>query len=115
MVILQDSGMRPDEVFPMRIEKIPWESNRIWVPSGKTSNATRFVGMSDRMKQMLSVWCSGRTQDWVFPNKKSKSGHLQSISKGFHRARKDANLDTRIVPYLARHTYGTFTMAATGN
>ena len=25
MVILQDCGMRPDEVFPMRIENIPWK------------------------------------------------------------------------------------------
>jgi integrase len=114
MVILQDSGMRPDEVFPMRIENIHWDSNRIWVPSGKTSNATRFVGMSDRMKKMLGVWCSGR-EGWVFPNPRSKSGHLQSIAKGFQQARKSANIDPRIVPYSARHTYGTFTMAATGN
>jgi integrase len=113
MVILQDAGMRPDEVFPMRIENIRWSEKRIWVPSGKSSNATRFVGMSDRMFQLLSVWCSGRT-GWVFPSK-SRSGHLESIAKGFQAARKAAGLDTRIVPYSARHTYGTFTMAATGN
>jgi integrase len=46
VVILQDSGMRPDEVFPMRIENIYWDQNRIWVPEGKTDNATRFVPMS---------------------------------------------------------------------
>jgi integrase len=114
MVILQDSGMRPDEVFPMRIEDIHWKQNRIWIPSGKTPNSTRFVGMSERMEKMLSVWCSGR-EGWVFPNPHSKSGHLQSIAKGFQQARKHAKLDPRIVPYSARHTYGTFTMAATGN
>lgn len=114
MVILQDSGIRPDEVFPMRVEDIHWDQNRIWIPTGKTSNSTRFVGMSDRMKQMLSVWCSGR-EGWVFPNPQSKSGHLQSIAKGFQQARKNAKIDSRIVPYSARHTYGTFTMAATGN
>jgi integrase len=115
MVILQDSGMRPDEVFPMRIENIHWNDNRIWIPEGKTHNSTRFVGMSDRMKQMLSVWCTGRDSGWVFPNPQSKSGHLQSIAKGFQKARAHAKLDARIVPYSARHTYGTFTMAATGN
>lgn len=115
MVILQDSGIRPDEVFPMRIENIHWNDNRIWIPEGKTHNSTRFVGMSDRMKQMLSVWCIGRDSGWVFPNPQSKSGHLQSIAKGFQKARARAKLDTRIVPYSARHTYGTFTMAATGN
>lgn len=113
MVILQDTGMRPDEVFPMRIEDIRWAENRIWIPTGKTANATRFVGMSERMFQLLSIWCTGR-EGWVFPSK-SKSGHLESIAKGFQQARKAAGLDSRIVPYSARHTYGTFTMAATGN
>jgi integrase len=114
MVILQDTGMRPDEVFPMRIENIYWTDHRIWIPEGKTPKAKRFVGMSDRMKQMLALWCEGR-EGWVFPNPKSATGHLQSIAKGFQRARKDAEIDRRIVPYSARHTYGTFTMAATGN
>lgn len=113
MVILQDTGMRPDEVYPMRIEDIRWKENRIWVPRGKTANSTRFVGMSDRMKKMLEVWCAGR-EGWVFPSK-SKSGHLGSIAKGFQQARSRAGVSSRVVPYSARHTYGTFTMAATGN
>jgi integrase len=83
-------------------------------PEGKTPKATRFVGMSDRMFQMLSIWCDARVEGWVFPSR-SKSGHLESIAKGFQAARKNAKLDPRIVPYSARHTYGTFTMAATGN
>jgi integrase len=35
VVILQHSGMRPDEVFPMRIENIYWDQNRIWVPEAR--------------------------------------------------------------------------------
>jgi len=66
------------------------------------------------MSQMLSIWCDARVEGWVFPSL-SKSGHLESIAKGFQAARKNAKLDPRIVPYSARHTYGTFTMAATGN
>jgi integrase len=114
LVILQDTGMRPDEVFPMRIEDIHWNENRIWIPDGKTENAKRFVGLSDRMKQMLSVWCSGR-EGWVFPSARSKSGHLTTINKGFQAARKRAGIDPRIVPYSARHSFGTYTLAATGN
>lgn len=47
VVILQDSGMRPDEVYPMRIENIHWDLDRIWIPEGKTENARRFVAMSE--------------------------------------------------------------------
>jgi integrase len=55
MVILQDSGIRPDEVFPMRIENIYWRQNRIWIPEGKTVNARRWVAMSERMTTMLKT------------------------------------------------------------
>jgi integrase len=115
LVILQDTGMRPDEVFPMRIENIHWNEKRIWIPEGKTENARRFVGMSDRLAQMLSVWCAGRNSGWVFPSSRSKSGHLTTIAKGFQAARKRAGIDPRIVPYSARHTFGTNMLAATGN
>ena len=114
-VILQDTGMRPDELFPMRIENVHWNENRIWIPEGKTRNSRRFVGMSDRVKQMLSVWCSGRTEGWVFPSPRSKTGHLTTISKGFAAARSRAGVDPRIVLYSARHTFGTHMLAATGN
>jgi integrase len=56
MVILQDCGMRPDEVFPMRIENIRWNQDRIWIPEGKTDNARRYVAMSERMKGTLQSW-----------------------------------------------------------
>jgi len=114
LVILQDTGMRPNEVFPMRIENIHWDEDYIWIPEGKTVNARRRVGMSDRLKQMLSVWCSGRS-GWVFPSPRSKCGHLTTISKGFQAARDRAKVDARIVPYSARHTFGTNMLAATGN
>lgn len=114
MVILQDTGMRPDEVFPMEIEHIHWDKSSIWVPKGKTPKARRFVGMSARMRIMLEEWCKGR-EGWVFPSKRSASGHLEGISKGFAAARKRGGIDPRVVPYSARHTYGTFQMQATGN
>lgn len=109
MVILQDCGMRPDEVFPMRIENIRWKQNRIWIPEGKTYNARRYVAMSERMKGMLESWCGSRKEGWVFPSSRSKSGHLTTIAKGFHAGRNRAGLDKKVVAYSARHTYGTYT------
>lgn len=113
-VILQDTGMRPDEVYPMRIEDIHWNDGLIWIPSGKTENARRFVPMSDRVFQMLRLWCEDR-EGWVFPSKRAACGHLTTIAKGFQAARKRTGVDFRIVPYSARHTYATHTLAATGN
>ena len=110
MVILQDCGMRPDEVFSMQIENLHWDSNRIWTPEGKTKKARRFVAMSDRVKAMLRQQCGERKERWVFPSSRSESGHLTGIAKGFQSARVRAGLDRKLVPYSARHTYGTYTM-----
>jgi integrase len=114
MVILQDTGMRPQDVFTLRLEHLDRSNNRIWIPSGKTTNSRRFVGMSERMRMLLDIWCDGKSEGWVFPSSRSKCGHLTSIHKGFRAACERQNIGG-IVPYSARHTYGTFGMSATKN
>jgi integrase len=114
-MIMQDTGMRPSEVFEMRLEDLRWAERRICIPSGKTAKARRFVGMTERMHELLSTWCGGvERPGWLFPSS-SKTGHLMSISGSFKAARDRAGLDTRLVPYSARHTYGTYAVRATGN
>ena len=76
---------------------------------------TRFVPMSDRMKIMLRAWCESRKEGWAFPSSRSRSGHLITIAKGFQAARGRAGLDEKLVPYSARHTYGTYTMEKSDN
>ena len=115
MVIMQDTGMRPSEIFSMRIEDIHWPNNRIWIPQGKTANAARFVPISERMSTLIKGWCGARKDGWLFPSTRSKCGHLTSIAKGFQAARDRAGLDERLVPYSARHTCGTYTLDKTGN
>jgi integrase len=66
MIMLQDCGMRPDEVFPMRIENLRWDTNRIWIPEGETEKARRFVAMSERVKAMLRQWCGEGKEGRVF-------------------------------------------------
>ena len=115
MMTMQDTGMRPSEVFEIRLENLHWAERLIWIPSGKTVKARRFVGMTERMHELLSTWCCGdEGPGWLFPSQ-SKSGHLMSISGSFQSARERAGLDARIVPYSARHTYATYTVRATGN
>jgi integrase len=67
------------------------------------------------MHELLSTWCHGdEGPGWLFPSR-SKTGHLTSIAGSFQAARDRAGLDVRIVPYSARHTYGTYAVRATGN
>ena len=99
MVIMQDSGMRPDEVFPMRIEDIHWGQLASGFRAAKPREARRFVAMSDRMEEMLRPGAGTRTEGWVFPSSRSASGHLTTIAKGFQSARARAGLDRKLVPY----------------
>ncbi len=114
-MIEQDKGMLPKEIFCMRIEHIDWENMRIWNPHGKTAKARRFVPMSERMKVVLSARCGLTKEGWVFPSPRSKTGHLNSIAVGFRSLRARTGVSSKIVPYSARHTYGSFTVEATGN
>jgi integrase len=114
----QDTGCRPEEIFEMRLENIDWAGRRILIASGKSENARRFVGMTERMHRELSAWCHGSNEPgWLFPSRTSgsKNGHLNSINKSFKAACTRGGLDPSLVLYLARHTYGTTAMEASGN
>jgi integrase len=115
LIIAQDTGMRPSEIFRMRIENLIFTEKQVWIPFGKTAKARRFVPMSDRMAQMLTGRCEARKEGWVFPSTRSKCGHITSISKSFQALRRRTGVSTKIVPYSARHTYGSYALAATGN
>ncbi len=115
LVIAQDTGMRPSEIFRIRIENIDWNRMTIWNPYGKTDKARRFVPMSDRMAALLRTRCGSRKEGWLFPSEKSRTGHVNSIAVGFRALRERAGVSDQIVPYSARHTYGTYALEGTGN
>ncbi len=71
--------------------------------------------MSDRMAEILSTRCKSRKEGWVFPSDRSKSGHITSIAKGFQAARSRTGVSSKVVPYSARHSYGSYALASTGN
>ena len=114
LVIAMDTGMRPSEIFSMRWEDVLWEAEEIFIPKSKTDAGRRRVPMSKRMlAALLQRWAGGR-QGWVFPTR-SASGHIMSVKTAFISARKKAGLDPRLVLYSARHTFGTYSLAATKN
>ncbi len=113
LICLQDSGMRPGEVFRIRIEHIDWIGGQIWNPYGKSDKARRWCVMSDRMREALLRRVDGRKEGWAFPSTRSKSGHIEGIAKGFQSLRERAGVDRKIVPYCARHTFATYGMKET--
>jgi hypothetical protein len=116
-LIVQDSGLRPDEVIRMRWENVLWDKNLIYNPNGKTEKSRRHVPLSDRVRALLRVRVQGATSDWVFPSPRKKGRHISyfPIAKGFVKAREAAELPDDLVLYSARHSFATDMLDRTGN
>jgi integrase len=116
IILMRDTGMRNErELYRTRIENIDRNGRVIFVPDSKTPNGRRLVPMTDRVLDLLLVRCGERREGWLFPSKRSKSGHLTTLAKRFREARKKAGLSESLVLYCGRHDYGTRVLKATGN
>ncbi len=116
IILMRDTGMRNErELYRMRIENIDWRDKVIFVPDSKTQDGTRLLPMTDRVCDLLFVRCGDRRKGWVFPSKRSASGHLTTLAKQFREARMKAGLSERLVLYCGRHDYGTRVLKETGN
>jgi integrase len=115
LIIIQDTGMRPEEIFRIQIENIDWARRVIFNPHGKTNASRRRGPISERMSNLLMLRCAGKQEGWLFPSSKAASGHLTTVAKQFREARREAGLPESLVLYCARHTFGTAAYEATGN
>src|ERR1700758_1649978 len=116
VILMRDTGMRNErELFRMRMENLDWQNRVIFVPDSKTAEGRRLVPMSGRVFEILRNRCEARQEGWVFPSKRSASGHLRSICNLFRKTRNKAGLPKELVLYCARHDYGTRVLMRTGN
>ena len=116
VILMRDTGMRNErELYRIRIEHLDWKNRTIFVPDSKTEEGRRTVPMSDRVFDLLKARCGTRTDGWLFPAKRGKTGHLTTLAERFRDARQKAGLPAKLVLYCGRHDYGTRMMKRTGN
>jgi site-specific recombinase XerD len=72
--------------------------------------------MSSRVKQILEARCEGRSEGWVWMSR-YKGTHIGEgmMYRQWSRARQAAGLPRELVLYCARHDFGSFVLAKTGN
>jgi integrase len=116
-LIGQDGGMRPDEAVRMRWDDVLWDKALIFVASGKTPKARRHVPLSDRVRAALRARAQGLTSEWVFPSKRSKSGHIEhsGVAKAYRIRREALGISKDLVLYSTRHTFGSDLMDQMGD
>ena len=98
ILIMQDTGMRPQDVFRMRWEHINWFKRVLFIPYGKTKNSRRYVPLSERVIKALQL--RGTTANgWVFPSTHAKSGHVSNVANQWRWTRKAVGLDPAVKLY----------------
>lgn len=116
IILMRDTGMRNErELYRIRIENLDWNNRVIFVPDSKTEEGRRRVPISNRAFSILKERCGTRREGWVFPSRRSASGHLTTIAALFREARRKAQLPENLVLYCGRHDYGTRVLKNTGN
>src|SRR5207237_9749414 len=87
IVIMQDTGMRPQDVVRMRWEHLNWFKRVLFIPYGKTRNSRRYVPLSERVVEALE-FRGAAANGWVFPSRRSASGHVSNVANQWRQTRK---------------------------
>ncbi len=115
-MLMYDAGMRDEEAVSARWEYIDFAKCVIFNPRVKAEDTDGRVPLSERLKHALKARHRGQKHSWVFPSKRSATGHLcPNVSRAFAKMRKDTGISDRLVPYSARHTFGTAMLEMTGD
>jgi len=104
--IMLDTGMRPEEVFRMRVENIDFKQKTIFNPFGKTKAARRTIPMTDDALSLLSGRVKGAAEigtPFVFPPTYDALKPIGSVKKAHRAAVKRAKM---------RHAFATRAVAS---
>jgi len=117
IVVMRDTGMRnARELYCMRVENMDFDAGTIFTPDSKTESGRRFIPVSSRVKQILEARTARRSEGWVWMSRyKGKYIGEGMVYRQGMRARQAAGLPRELVLYCARHDFGSFVLAKTGN
>lgn len=110
--IILDTGLRPEEVFRIRIENLDFVEKTIFNPFGKTKAARRKVTMTAEVVEILKQRTKKAKGPFVFPAKANRERPVGSVRKAHDAAVEKAGIKEHFRLYDLRHTFGTRTVAA---
>ena len=105
--IILDTGLRPEEVFRMRVENLDFIARTIFNPFGKTKAARRKVTMTGDVYDLLAARSKEAKAAFVFPSKSSIDRPIGSVRKAHDVAVERAGIKEHFRLYDLRHTFAT--------
>ncbi len=110
--IILDTGLRPEEVFRIRIENLDFGESTIFNPFGKTKAARRKVSMTADVAELLKGRVKKTKATFVFPAKGNSERPIGSVRKAHDAAVENAGIREHFRLYDLRHTFATRAVAA---
>jgi len=78
IIVMRDTGIRNvSALYRMREENIDYDAGTITISDSKTKPGTRIVPMTDRVGEILSARCAGRSEGWVWQSR-YRAKHIEA-------------------------------------
>jgi integrase len=110
--IILDTGLRPEEVFRIRIENVDFGEQTIFNPFGKTKAARRKVTMTADVVALLKRRGKNAKSPFMFPARSNRDLAIGSVRKAHDVAVEKAGIKDHFRLYDLRHTFATRAVAA---
>lgn len=110
--IILDTGLRPEEVFRIRVENLDFRERTIFDPFGKTKAARRKVTMTENVVEFLKRRAKKAKSQFLFPSKGNPDRPIGSVRKAHDAAVEKAGIKEHFLLYDLRHTFATRAVAA---
>ena len=91
-LLIINQGLRPEEATALKKENVNFTTGKIYVSSGKTKAAQRYLDMTSAIKTMLAARMAGPSQ-WIFPSNRRPGSHIGRLN----------SVHDRIVAEAAKH------------
>lgn len=99
------TGMRRSDHLPLRVSKVDFQRNCIWVPNSKTGNDYA-IPMNEDVRRVMLEQCRDKApNDYVFTNPKTGLPYTD-LKKAFNTACRLAGI-SNLHWHDLRHTFGT--------
>jgi integrase len=108
--LMLETGMRPEEVFRIRVANIDFKQKTIFNPFGKTKAARRHIPMTDEVLFLLNCRASDATKlgsPFVFPSPYDIQKPVGSVKKAHRAAADRSGIKGHFRLYDLRHTFAT--------
>ncbi len=99
------TSMRRMEILSIKISDIHLEKSSIHIPKAKTGS--REQPITPELKRFLTEYLNilPKDQIWLFPSKRSESGHMVAIEKSYKKVVREAGFNiNEVVRHTLRHT-----------